>query len=167
MFSLVPDRIENSFTQVKPDELEKNGIRLVLADLDNTLARYHQPDPDEGLKGWRDQLEQKGIALFVVSNSRRPQRAQRFCTELGIPYIGHAAKPHAEAFREAMNQCGCRPEETLMIGDQIFTDILGAHNAGIRAIYIRAIALDSAFRKIRYGIEAPFRALCRLRGDRI
>lgn len=54
-----------------------------------------------------------------------------------------------------------------MLGDQIFTDIWGAHNAGIRAVYIRPIARDSLFRKLRYGFEAPFRGLCRLRGARI
>lgn len=167
MFSLIPDRIENSFTQVRPEQLVRKKIRLVLADLDNTLARYQQPDPDDVLKAWRDQLRQAGISLFVVSNGRRKQRSKRFCAGLEIPYIGHAGKPHASAFQEAMRRCGCGPEETVMLGDQIFTDILGAHNAGIQAIYIRAIALDSLFRKIRYGIEAPFRGLCRLRGDRI
>lgn len=167
MVSLIPDRIERSFAQIRPEQLVEQGIRLVLADLDNTLARYHQPDPDDAVLAWRDQLHEKGITLFVISNGRRPQRSQRFCTGLEIPYTSHAGKPHAAAFQAAMEQWGCSAEETVMLGDQIFTDILGAHNAGIRAIYIRAIALDSVFRKIRYGIEAPFRGLCRLRGDRI
>ncbi len=165
MGSLIPDRIENNFTQITPEELAGKGIRLVLADLDNTLTRYRQPDPDETVKVWRDQLRQAGITLFVVSNGRRPQRARHFCAGLEVPHISHAGKPHRAAFLEAMGQCDCRPEETVMLGDQIFTDIWGAHNAGIRAIYIRPIALDSFFRKIRYGIEAPFRGLCRLRGD--
>lgn len=167
MGSLIPDRIEKRFSQITAEELAAKGIRLVLADLDNTLTRYRQPDPGEEVKAWRDQLWQEGITLFVVSNGRRPQRAQRFCDGLAVPHISHAGKPHRAAFLEAMGQCGCRAEETVMLGDQIFTDIWGAHNAGIPAIYIRPIALDSFFRKLRYGIEAPLRGLCRLRGDRI
>ena len=76
-------------------------------------------------------------------------------------------KREEPAFLEAMERCGCAPGETVMIGDQIFTDVWGAHNAGIRVIYIRAIALDTIWRKLRYGIEAPFRGLCRVRGGRI
>lgn len=167
MSSLIPDRIENSFTRIEPREWAKKGVRLVLADLDNTLTRYQQPEPDETVKAWRDQLRSAGITLFVVSNGRRPQRAQRFCSSLEVPHISHAGKPHRAAFLEAMQRCGCQPEETVMLGDQIFTDIWGAHNAGIRAVYLRPIALDSLFRKLRYGIEAPFRGLCRLRGERI
>lgn len=167
MGSLIPDRIENKFTQITPEELAEKGIRLVLADLDNTLTRYQQLDPDETVKAWRDQLRSAGITLFVVSNGRRPHRAQHFCNGLEVSYISHAGKPHRAAFLEAMRQCGCRPEETVMLGDQIFTDIWGAHNAGIWAVYIRPIARDNLFRKVRYGIEAPFRGLCRLRGDRI
>ena len=52
-------------------------------------------------------------------------------------------------------------------GARISSDIWGAHNAGIRAVYIRPIALNTVFRKIRYGIEAPFRLLCRMRGERV
>lgn len=167
MAALIPDRIEEGFARLQPQWLRERGIRLVLADLDNTLTRYRQLEPDQELVNWRDQLHQAGITLFVVSNSRRPQRVSQFCAALQAPYISHAGKPHGTAFHQAMAQCGCKPEETIMIGDQIFTDIWGGHNAGIRAVYIRAIALDTIFRKIRYGIEGPFRLLCRLRGDRI
>lgn len=167
MLAWVPDRMEQGYGALKPTWLTERGIRLVLADLDNTLARYGQLDPDEALLRWRDGLWQAGITLFVVSNGRRPQRAQRFCAGLEVPHISHAGKPHKEAFLAAMEQCGCGPEETVMLGDQIFTDVWGAHNAGIRAVYIRPIALDTIWRKLRYGIEAPFRGLCRLRGGHI
>lgn len=167
MIALIPDRIEDGFERLQPQWLQERGIRLVLADLDNTLTRYRQLTPDPELVAWRDQLHQAGITLFVVSNSRRPQRASQFCAALEVPHISHAGKPHAAAFHQAMEQCGCKAEETIMIGDQIFTDIWGGHNAGIRTVYIRAIALDSIFRKIRYGVEGPFRLLCRLRGERL
>lgn len=167
MSTLIPDRIESSYDRLKPEWLRERGIRLVLADLDNTLTRYRQTQPDPELIAWRDALQQAGITLFVVSNSRKPQRASKFCANLNIPYISHAGKPHAEGFQQAMAQCGSGPEETVMIGDQIFTDVWGAHNAGIPAVYIRAIALDTMPRKLRYAVEAPFRLFCRLRGAKL
>ena len=167
MGALIPDRIEAGFDRLQPDWLRSKGIRLVLADLDNTLTRYRQLEPDPELVTWRDELHEAGITLFVVSNSRRPNRAQQFCANLDVPFISHAGKPHAAAFHQAMERCGCTAEETIMIGDQIFTDIWGGHNAGIRAVYIRPIALNTLFRKIRYGIEAPFRLFCRMRGERL
>ena len=165
--SLVPAHMVESVYWLIPERLKDHGVRLVLADLDNTLAPYEEALPSPALRAWKAELEENGITLFVVSNSRRPNRAQQFCANLDVPFISHAGKPHAAAFQQAMERCGCTAEETIMIGDQIFTDIWGGHNAGIRAVYIRPIALNTLFRKIRYGIEAPFRLLCRMRGERL
>lgn len=166
-FPLIPDKIVDSIYDLDLNDLYAQGVRLILADLDNTLARYKQVEPDGALRQWKLDVEAAGITLFVLSNGRRPFRSRRFCNGF-VDYISHASKPWPKNFHKAMERCGCAPEETVMIGDQIFTDIWGSHNAHIRAgIYVRAIALDTAFRKLRYAIEAPFRLLCRLRGDRI
>lgn len=167
MLGWIPDRVEDGFAHLEPKELAAQGVCVVLADMDNTLTRYGQPEPDDSLRRWRDKLRQEGIVLFVVSNSRRPQRVRRFCEALSVPCIGHAGKPRRASFLMALEQCGCRAEEAVMIGDQIFTDVWGAHNAGIRAIYLRPIALDTIWRRLRYWIEAPMRGLCRIRGGHI
>lgn len=165
--NLIPDRVENSIYDLNLEGLYRQGVRLLLADLDNTIARYRQPEPDEALRSWLEAVRQQGMTLFVLSNGRRPARSKRFCESLGVPYISHAGKPHSRNFLAAFQQTGMRPEEAVMLGDQIFTDVWGGHNAGIRAILIRPIALDSLPRKLRYGIETPFRALCQIRGARI
>lgn len=167
MPNLIPDKIVNSIYDLDLKDLYAKGIRLMLADLDNTLARYGEQTPSDSLRAWKAQVEAAGMTLFVLSNGRKPWRARRFCTGF-VPYIGHASKPWPKNFRKAMEQCGAQPEETVILGDQIFTDIWGGHNAGLRAsIYVRAIALDTVFRKIRYGIEGPMRAVCLIRGERI
>ena len=164
--NLVPDRIISSIHELDGAELYNQGVRLILADLDNTIARYRQPEPDEALRQWVRKMEEQGITVFVLSNGRRPQRSRRFC-EGFVPYISHASKPWPKNFHRAMEQCKARPEETIIIGDQIFTDIWGGHNAHIRAsVYVRAIALDSLPRILRYGIETPFRLACLLRGPK-
>lgn len=164
--NLVPDRIINSIYELDGAQLYASGVRLILADLDNTIARYAQPEPDEALRLWVQGMGEQGLTVFVLSNGRRPARSRRFC-EGFVPYISHASKPWPKNFRRAMEQCHARPEETIIIGDQIFTDVWGGHNARIRAcIYVRAIALDTLPRLLRYCIEAPFRIACLLRGPR-
>ena len=98
-----------------------------------------------------------GVTLFLLSNSRKPGRAQRFAEALGIPYEGHAGKPKSGGFRRAMDRMGVTPAETAIVGDQIFTDIWGGNNAGVLPLLVHPIRFGTVFRAIRYGIETPFR----------
>lgn len=159
--SPVPERIYSSIYNLNPSELRSEGIRVIFADLDNTLARYSQKTPSPETVAWKEALEQAGIRLFVVSNSRKPTRVARFCESLGIDYIGRAGKPKKKGFLRALELVNAAPQETAMIGDQIFTDILGANNADVHSWLIQPMKLDTLPRRIRYGIEWPFRALCR------
>ena len=121
---------DSSVTALDPKALRARGITLVLADLDNTLVPYGVTEPPEEIVAWKQALEAQGIQLFLLSNSRRPGRAQGFAQRLGIPYQGHSGKPKRAGYLRAMERMGRRPEETVMVGDQIFTDTLGANNAG-------------------------------------
>lgn len=156
----VPDYIISSVFELTPERLKKKGIRLVLADLDNTLARYREKTASPELMGWKRELEQAGILVFIVSNSRKPTRAKNFARSFGAGFIGHAGKPSPKGFYRALEETGCKKEEALMVGDQIFTDIWGAHNAGVLAVLTEPVVLDNAFRRLRYMIETPFRAHC-------
>ena len=164
-FSLLPHRVYPSVCDIDPADLARAGITLVLADLDNTLAKYGQAEPDRPVRAWRDALAQAGIALFLLSNSRKPGRAGRFAQALDIPYLGRAGKPGRRGFLAAMAQMGAGPAHTAMVGDQIFTDILGARRAGITALLVEPIELaGNPGRYLRYAIETPFRLLGRRRG---
>lgn len=159
-FSLVPDRVYGSVLEIDPHRLAAHGITLLLADLDNTLARYGQRDPDPAVAAWRENLRGAGVALFLLSNSRRPERVRHYAQALDIPVLGHAGKPAPKGYREAMERMGRTPDQTAMVGDQIFTDILGARRAGILALMVEPIELrGNPGRYLRYGVEAPFRAL--------
>ncbi|MPN22358.1 hypothetical protein SDC9_169741 [bioreactor metagenome] len=118
------------------------------------------------MRAWNRSLRSCGIDLFILSNNRSPRRAQDYCAQLGVPYIAHAGKPRAASFRRAMERMGRTPAETVMVGDQIFTDAAGAKNAGIPILLVRPIRLDNPFRALRYAAEQPFRALGRKRGRR-
>ena len=109
---------------------------------------------------WKQALEDQGIQLFLLSNSRKPGRAQSFAQRLGIPYQGHSGKPRRAGYLRAMERMGRRPEETVMVGDQIFTDTLGANNAGVVPLLVEPIRLaGNPGRYLRYAAETPFRLL--------
>ena len=166
-FSLLPDGVYSNVCSIDPQALADAGITLVLADLDNTLAKYGQAQPEPAVRAWRDALEGAGITLFLLSNSRKPGRAARFAQALDIPYLGHAGKPGRKGFEAAMAQMGANPAHTAMVGDQIFTDILGARRCGMCALLVEPIELaGNPGRYLRYAVETPFRALGRRRGVR-
>ena len=154
---LVPDYLFDSIYDIDISRLRARGITLLLADLDNTLVTYKEKIPTDRIRAWKEELKEAGITLFLLSNSRKPGRAQRFAQALGIPYEGHAGKPKSGGFHRAMARLGAKPEQTAIVGDQIFTDIWGGNNAKVMTILVRPIQFGTAFRVARYGVETPFR----------
>lgn len=159
-FSLIPGQVLGSIYDLEPEALRDQGITLVLADLDNTLTPYEESLPSSALRLWKEKLEENGISLFVVSNSRKSRRCPDFCAALGIGCVRHAGKPGIKGFREALEKTGRSAGEALMVGDQIFTDILGANRAGIRTVLVKPMAWGkNPGRILRYAAETPFRLL--------
>ena len=162
--SPIPQGVYSSVTALDPRSLRDRGIRLILADLDNTLAPYRVLTPDPAVRAWKDALEEQGIQLFILSNNRKAERVQVYAKALGVPYQDHSGKPRRGGYLRAMERMGAQPEETAMVGDQIFTDVLGANGAGVTPLLVEPIQLKgSLFRCIRYAIETPFRSLGRRR----
>ena len=89
-FSLLPHRVYNSVLDIQGGELAAAGITLLLADLDNTLTRYAVQEPTPELRQWKASLEAAGVDLFLLSNSRKPMRVERFAQSLGVPYLGRS-----------------------------------------------------------------------------
>ena len=159
-FSLIPHGFYPCVEAINPEFLSKKGITLVLADLDNTLVAYKTLTPSPSIVQWKEHLNRNGIDLYIVSNSRKPTRVSQFSANLGVKFIGHSDKPSRRGFVHALKEMNRKPEETIMVGDQIFTDILGANRAGITPLLIAPIQLaGNPGRYIRYTIEFPFRNL--------
>ena len=157
--SLLPDRCYDTIFEILPRDLARAGIRLLLADLDNTLTPYGVPTASPEVRAWKDALAACGVTLFVLSNNRSQTRPQIFSEDLEVPFIGHAGKPKPASFHLAMERMGCTPGETAIVGDQIFTDILGGKNAGVCTLLVEPIRLSgNPGRYLRYFIELPFRA---------
>lgn len=164
LFSLLPWRQAGSVFDLTGESLAGQGIALLLADVDNTLIPYSEIEANQTLLNWRDELAAHGVRLFLLSNSRRPQRPAHFAQSLGVDYIAHAGKPKTTGFVQALERCGQKPEACAMVGDQIFTDVLGANRAGVRSILVKPIRLaGNPGRYLRYWAELPMRWLSRKR----
>ena len=158
-FPLVPDFYFESIHAIDLARLRARGVRLLLADLDNTLVPYGVHTPTQPVRAWKQALDQAGITLFLLSNSRKPGRAQRFAEALGIPYEGHAGKPSVKGFRRAMVRCGVTPRETAMLGDKLLTDMLGANRAGVLPLMVEPLGGPrGAWNKVLHGLQRPWKA---------
>jgi HAD superfamily phosphatase (TIGR01668 family) len=159
-FSLMPDGVYDSIHEIDAGALRQKGITLLLADLDNTIAPYSTALPDDRVRTWKTMLDRSGVALFILSNSRKPARTRIYAEALGVPFISHAGKPRSGSFRKAVSMMGRSPEQAAMVGDQIFTDVLGANRAGIPVLLVKPIRLaGNPGRYLRYAVELPFRML--------
>ena len=156
----IPRGVYPSVLAISPAALAAKGIRLVLADLDNTLVAYRVTEPSSDVIAWRQQLRAHGIELFLLSNSRKPGRVEHFARALDVPFQGRSGKPKRAGYLRSMERMGCSATETVMVGDQIFTDTLGASNAGVIPLLVKPIRLaGNPGRYVRYAVETPFRML--------
>lgn len=156
-----PDRMVESVLEVAPEELRERGVRGVILDLDNTLVRWQKEDISDEVLVWLEQLKAAGFKLCILSNSLLSRRSERIAERLGCPNVRQAHKPRRHGFRRAMDAMETTPAETAVVGDQMFTDILGGNRSGIYTIMVRPIH-HHEFVYTRFVSRPPERFLLRL-----
>ena len=127
----------NSVYEVDFDRLYKKGIRGLIFDIDNTLVP-HGAGADERIEKLFGELKKMGFKTFLLSNNKL-ERVKRFNANIRSLYIYKAGKPNAVNYIKAMRMMGTGKENTVFIGDQLFTDIWGAKKAGISTILLNPI----------------------------
>ena len=153
----IPTKAYKSILSITPQELIEMGVKAVILDVDNTLTTHNNPTPIEGIDEWLSGVRESGIKLMIVSNNHAP-RVAPFAERLGLEYVPEGAKPLPKGMRKAIKRMGVSRKETCAIGDQIFTDILGAKLSGIRSIFVQPIEFETSFWfKVKRTIETPFR----------
>ena len=136
---LVPDLHVASVYDIDLAALKKRGVKGIITDLDNTLIEWDRPNATPALMDWLETVKNEGFQVIVVSNNNQI-RVSKFADPLGIPYIHRAKKPTRSPFREAMKRLGLAYHETVVIGDQIFTDVLGGNRLGLYTILVVPVA---------------------------
>jgi uncharacterized protein len=130
------DRLES----VDLAELRATGKSLVMLDVDNTLIPWRSHTVPPETHQWLARARALGFRLCLISNTRNPERLKALSEAMGVPFVRAKFKPSREMYEAALAQFDARPEEAVMVGDQLFTDILGANRAGIDAIWVRPMA---------------------------
>lgn len=137
-FSFVPDYRFDTFYMASAEFLVSIGVKGVILDVDNTLEPYEHPLPGEHVIKWLASLWECGIKTAIVSNNNR-ERIELFNKDIGMPAYSKAGKPFKKNLLRAMRDMGTDKSDTVLMGDQVFTDVWAAHNAGIRAILVPPI----------------------------
>lgn len=153
---MMPDHMFDTYDKVTPEFLKSLGVRAVLADIDNTLAPYEQPEPDDRLRAWIRSLRDAGIGIAFVSNNDRA-RVETFNRTLGVPAYWKSGKPGKKSLLAAMAALGSDPTCTVILGDQLLTDALAGKRIGLRAIIVPPIRdKRTLFFRLKRLCERPF-----------
>ncbi len=148
-----PDFYLKNIFLVTPEFCQKNGIKALLLDADNTLCIYHTNYPVKGVKEWINQMQKKGIKLYILSNAK-PERLKTFARNVNLPYFYLSLKPLPFKTIKAVKNLGYKRKEVALIGDQMFTDIIGGNLAGVRTVWVDYIEPEeSKFFKFKRKIE--------------
>ena len=160
---LMPDYMFRTFDEITPEFLTGLGIRAILADIDNTLAPYEQPEPDERIKGWIASLAEAGIGIAFVSNNDW-ERVELFNRTLGVPAYAKSGKPFKKNLVRAMNDLGGTLDTTVMLGDQLLTDAYAGKHIGLPALIVPPIKdKTNLFFRFKRWLERPYLNLYRRR----
>lgn len=141
---LQPHLVVPSIYELDLDMLHQQGIRGLILDIDNTVVAWGSKEVPPALRSWVEEAGKKGLGLCFSSNARSPRVAE-VSRLLGVPGIPNAAKPRRHSFRQAMYIMGTRKEETAVVGDQLFTDVLGGNRLGLFTILVNPIAAREFF----------------------
>ena len=152
---LAPDYYFETYAGASVEFLKNAGIRALVLDIDNTLEPYENALPGERVKNWLASLAVLGIRCAFVSNNNR-ERVELFNSELCLPAFYKAKKPFKKNVLKAMEIIGSTKENTVLMGDQVFTDVWAARSAGIKAALVPPINdKRDIFTKFKRLLEKP------------
>ena len=152
----IPDRCFLTFDMLTPSLLEREGIKGLILDIDNTVAPYEEASPGPVALDWFKRLEAAGVRIAFVSNNNS-DRVNEFNRSLGYPHYPNSKKPFGKYIRRAMEAMGTDKTNTALMGDQIFTDVLAARLAGLKRTFLVPPIKDKKdwFTRFKRHMERP------------
>lgn len=150
---IYPKKYFSNVKEINIELLEKNQIKGIILDVDNTLINFNREMPD-GVQEWVEKLKQEGIKFCIVSNSNKEEKIKSVAQKLNIPYIFFAKKPFKFGFKRAKQKLSLEYKNIAAVGDQIFTDIIGANRCDMFSILVEPIEeKDYLVTKIKRPLE--------------
>lgn len=151
--NVYPSLYLDSVKNINPMLLKKNNIKGLILDVDNTLIDYYR-NLVEGAEKWCEELKNEGIKCIILSNSNKKRKVEEVAEKLNIDYIMFAKKPLKSGFKRALSKLELKPEEVAVVGDQLFTDVIGAKRMNMFSILVKQVGEKDIFiTKLKRPIE--------------
>ena len=138
MKNLYPNKYLKKVEEITIEELIKNKIKLIILDVDNTLIDYYK-NLSESIINWTKEMKGQGIKLYILSNTNDKQKVEKVAEKLKIKYKYFAMKPLKKGFKKIQKETNIKPENIAVVGDQIFTDVLGGNRSKMYTILVDPI----------------------------
>lgn len=135
---LFPDMYCKGVPYINLDELKHNNIKGIAIDVDNTLIDYNKIVSDD-IKNWIESVKQEGFKICILSNSNKKNKVEGVAKTLNLDYIMFAQKPMKRGFKKAMRLLDLPAENIAVVGDQVFTDVIGANRMNMLSVYVEPI----------------------------
>lgn len=135
---LYPNAYFNNVREITIEFLQKNKINALILDVDNTLIDYDK-NFEDGTIQWVERLKNSGIKLYILSNSNKKQKVKKVAEKLRLQYVYFGKKPLKIGFKKVQKRLQEQPENIGVVGDQIFTDILGGNRSKMFTILVEPI----------------------------
>lgn len=134
-----PKEYLNGVKEITIEFLNKNNIKALILDVDNTILDFDKKIP-EGVEKWCKELKGQGVKMCILSNSNQKDKVEMVAKKLNLPYFYFGTKPLKRGFRKAIKLLKEKEENIAAVGDQIFTDVIGANRCKLFSILVKPIA---------------------------
>ena len=132
---IYPDAYLKNVQEITIQFLMKNKIKALILDVDNTLIDYYKNLSEEVIQ-WAHNLQGQGIKMYILSNTNQKEKVENVAKSLEIPYKMFARKPSKQGFKKVQDELKINPENIGVVGDQIFTDVIGGNRSGMFTILV-------------------------------
>ena len=134
----IPFALGNNLYEIPSDFYRAHGVKVLLLDLDNTLDPYTVAEPSDSTLKWKEEMEVEGFRIVILSNNSG-KRVQHYAGLLGVECRCFMKKPFSGPLKRFLKEENLSPNEVMLIGDQIQTDVLAANGAGVRCVLLEPI----------------------------
>ena len=136
--NIYPNELLNKVEEITIEFIQKHKLKALILDVDNTLIDYNKNLSEEKIK-WAKNLKGQGVKLYILSNTNKKEKVEKVAEALGIPYILFAKKPSKTGFLKIQKILELKPEQIGVVGDQIFTDVIGGNRCKMFTILVEPV----------------------------